>query len=193
MKMPKTVEAALEGKWKTELSTLRNILLEFPLDEALKWGTPHYMLDGKIVVGITGFKEHFALWFHQGVFLKDPLGVLVNAGEGKTKGLRQWRFAHKADIDKLAVRQYVEEAIENQRKGLEIKPEPKRVPMPKELKSALEEIPELSAKFKALTPGKRKEYAEHIGLAKQAATRERRLKKAIPLILAEKGLNDRYR
>ena len=46
-------------KWATELEVLRSIILDFPLEEEIKWNTPCYMLEGKNVVIIYGFKEYF--------------------------------------------------------------------------------------------------------------------------------------
>ena len=45
----------------------------------------------------------------------------------------------------------------------------------------------------ALTPGKQREYANHIASAKQAATKTSRLQKILPLIEAGGGLHDKYR
>ena len=78
--MAKSVEEYLgENVWKDGLTLLREILLDTELVEELKWGTPHYTIDSKIVVGIAGFKQYFGLWFHNGVFLKDESKVLINA------------------------------------------------------------------------------------------------------------------
>ena len=68
---------------------------------------------------------------------------------------------------------------------------PLRVPL--ELDAALGRSPRTRAAFDALTPGKQREYAEYITEAKQSATRLRRVEKALPLIRAGKGLNDKYR
>ena len=115
MKMAKSVEGYLDGSpWKKELSALREILNRNELVEELKWGTPHYMVDGKIVVGIAGFKQYFGLWFHQGVFQKDESNVLINAQEGTTRALRQWRFQTLDEINSELIHQYVTEAIQNQ-------------------------------------------------------------------------------
>ena len=65
--------------------------------------------------------------------------------------------------------------------------------MPDELKNALSADSKLTARFNALTPGKQREYAEHIGNAKRVETRLLRLEKAKPLILNGVGLNDKYR
>jgi len=194
MERAKSVESYIESSaWKNELNALRDILTQTELVEELKWGTPHYTINKKIVVGIAGFKAYFGLWFHQGVFLKDEHNVLLNAQEGTTRGLRQWRFNAMDDIDAKLIVAYVEEAIENQKAGKEIKPQKKQLVIPDELKEALARDAELSLKFDALTPGKKKEYAEHIGSAKQEKTRLSRLEKSVPLIMAGVGLHDKYR
>lgn len=194
MLQAKTVEEYIEGsQWGDEIQILREILLGTDLKECVKWGAPHYTINNKNVVGIAGFKEHFALWFHQGVFLQDTYNVLMNAGEGVTKGLRQWRFKSREEIDKERILEYTLEAIENQRRGLEIKPETKKVPMPMELDRELKANRPLKEAFDALSPGKRKEYAEYVGSAKQEKTRLSRLQKCVPMILAGTGLNDKYR
>lgn len=194
MKLAKSVVDYLNSSpWKEELEELRSILLETELKEELKWGTPHYTLGGKIVVGMAGFKSYYGLWFHQGVFLKDQSKVLVNAQEGTTKGLRQWRFQSGDRVDTDQVKEYVLEAIVNQRAGKEIKVEPKKVSIPDELKEALACNAKLSEAYDSLTPGRRKEYAEYIGSAKQEKTRLSRLEKSVPMILQGVGLNDKYK
>ncbi|MGB0428851.1 MAG: YdeI/OmpD-associated family protein [Bacteroidia bacterium] len=190
----KTVEEYIEkSPWGDEIQALREVMLSTEMVETVKWGVPYYTLDKKNVIGIAGFKDHLALWFTNGVFLKDELGVLMNAGEGKTKGLRQWRFSSINQIDKKAILDYVKEAIENQKRGLEVKPEKKQVAMPDELANALDNDKVLKEAFDALTPGKRKEHAEHIGSAKQEKTRLSRLEKCVPMIKSGVGLNDKYK
>lgn len=196
MERHKTVDAfmAKQEQWKDELTTLRSIFQKTELKEEIKWGAPGYTLNGKLVAGLAGFKNHFAIWFHQGVFLKDPKKKLLNAQEGKTKALRQWRFERGDEIPEALVGAYIQEAIENCLAGKEIKPERKKgVTIPPYLKNALKENSQLATAFKALTPGKQREYADHIGSAKQEKTKQTRLEKAIPLILAGTGLHDKYK
>ncbi len=180
-------------QWAEELMLLRSILLTTELKEEVKWGGPIYTLNGKNVVGIGAFKAYVGLWFHQGVFLKDEAGVLVNAAEGKTKGLRQWRFQSMGEIDPKLVSKYVEEAIENQKAGKEIKPEPKKeVEFAEELAAALKDDA-LRKAFEALTAAAQREYKEYIQAAKRPETRVKRVEKITPLILEGVGLNDKYR
>ena len=103
MKKTKTVEdyIAGNGEWTEALEKLRSILLDTEMEETVKWGAPVYTIDGKNVVGIGAFKSYVGLWFFQGVFLKDKEKVLVNAQEGKTKALRQWRFSGSGEMDEF--------------------------------------------------------------------------------------------
>ncbi len=196
MKEVQTAEdyIAAHSAWRDGLVMLVSLLRDTELDESIKWGTPHYTLDGKIVVGIAAFKHHFALWFHQGAFLKDPEGLLYNAQEGKTKGLRQIRFTDPDQIDSGVLQAYIEEAISNERAGKSIDvAEPGKYAMPPILDQALSGNAALKKAFYALTPGRQKEYAEYISSAKRIATRESRLEKILPMIRNGLGLNDKYR
>ncbi|HAT67453.1 MAG TPA: hypothetical protein DCS66_23130, partial [Flavobacteriaceae bacterium] len=123
MASTKTVDAfiAKQAQWKTELETLRAIFQKTELLEEIKWGSPTYTLNGKLVAGFVGFKNHYALWFHQGVFLKDLQKKLLNAQEGKTKAMRQWRFERDEEIPEELVLDYIQEAIENCLAGKEVK------------------------------------------------------------------------
>lgn len=179
--------------WKVELAELRSIFLKTELVEEVKWGAPAYTIDGQLVAGIGAFKNHFAIWFHQGVFLKDPDKKLVNAKEGVTKALRQWKFSKGDPIEPDIVIKYLKEAINNSRSGKKLKPQKKELRVPMLLKKALSEDQSLNDAFKRLTPGKQREYADHIGGAKREATQLSRLEKAIPLILEGKGLYDKYK
>lgn len=181
-------------KFKEGIAQLREIALKTQLIETLKWGSPVYTIDNKNVLGILAFKSHFGLWFFNGVFLNDPKGVLENAQEGKTKSMRHWKFKAVSDIDKAEVLNYMEEAIANQKKGLEIKPSPKtEMTIPKLLKDVLLENSGLNEQFRTLAPYKRRDYCEYIAEAKQQKTKESRLEKIIPMISKGIGLNDKYK
>ena len=179
--------------WPEELDTLKAIVNQTPLVETIKWGAPVYTYNGKNVLGVMGFKNFFTLWFYKGFFLKDEAGVLVNANEGNTKSLRQWRFTSKDEINEKLILQYINEAIEVEKAGLEIKPEKKVVQVPEALQAALDADPALADAFSKLTPGKQKDYNEHIASAKQEKTQLARLEKIKPIILEGKGLYDKYK
>ncbi len=196
MKKNKTVEEfiAKKSEWNKALQILRSIMLSTEMTETIKWGAPTYTVNDKNVIGLGAFKSYVGIWFFQGVFLKDDQKKLINAQEGKTKGLRQWRFTSIEEIDRDLILQYVQEAIQNQKEGKEIKPEKsKTVKMPSELIRILGEDVKIKESFELLTPFKQKEYIEYITTAKREATRLSRLEKIKPMILMGVGLNDRYR
>ncbi|WP_424961139.1 YdeI/OmpD-associated family protein [Ekhidna sp.] len=195
MKMAKTPEEyfSWNEEYRPLLEKLRSILLSTELEEKMKWGIPTYCWKNKNVAGIGAFKSYAGLWFFNGVFLKDPANILINAQEGKTKGLRQWRFESVDDIDEKLVLEYIREAIQNQKDGKEIKPEKKPLIIPDELKEALASDSHLSEAFDSLTHSCKREYAEHIAEAKRLETKQKRLDKIKPMILDKVGLNDKYK
>ena len=191
-----TVQEYLAGhdEWRPLLERLRAVLNETDLEETVKWGQPCYTTGGKNVAGLGAFKEFVCVWFFQGALLRDEHGVLVNAQEGRTKAMRQWRYKNEDEINEDLLRAYVEEAIENQRQGREIKADRKKpLEIPEALAAALAANKKAGEQFDALSPGKRREYAEYIAEARREDTRNKRLEKIMPMILAEQGLNDRYR
>ncbi|WP_242206060.1 YdeI/OmpD-associated family protein [Aestuariivivens insulae] len=192
-----TVEAYIETHhhYREALTLLRDIINTTELEETIKWNAPVYTLNGKNVLGISAFKNHFGIWFFNGVFLKDEQQVLLNAQEGKTKAMRQMRFNTIDEIDKNLVLAYVKEAIENQKLGKVLKPEIKSnaITLPAELKQLLDKNTNLYKAFNTLTPYKQREFCEYITTAKREATKQARLEKIKPLILKGIGLNDKYK
>jgi uncharacterized protein YdeI (YjbR/CyaY-like superfamily) len=196
MEMATSVEEYFEKnpKWEKELENLRNVLLRTEFIETLKWGIPTYTINKKNVVSIAAFKNYVGLWFTNGSFLKDDYQQLINANEGKTKGMRQWRFTSVEEIDERLILEYSYEAIQNQKEGKEIKIQRnKPLIIPIELEIVLGENSKLKILFEGFTKSKQREFAEHISSAKRETTRLKRLEKIIPMILSGVGLNDKYR
>lgn len=180
--------------WQDELVQLRKIICSCPLDETLKRGAPCYTYLGKNVVGMASFKEYFGLWFHQGALLEDLSQVLINAQEGKTKALRQWRFASKKEIKTRLIKSYIKEAIQLVEEGAEIKPaRNKPLEIPELLQQALSENLKADSAFGNFSKGKQREFADYISEAKREQTQLKRIHKIIPMIVAGVGLNDKYR
>ena len=197
MKKSKSVDEYIESsdEWREELQSLRKTLTACGVEETVKWGAPCYTHHGKNVVGIGAFKAYCGLWFYQGALLADTAGVLINAQEGKTKALRQWRFQSKKEIKIRLVKQYVREAMDLVEAGKEIKPSRKKktVTVPPELQAALKNNSKAKTRFDHMSPGCRREYAEYVEEAKREETKQRRIQKILPLIIESKGLNDKYR
>jgi len=183
-----------ESHWKPLLKMLREVIISTKLEESFKWRSPVYILNGKNVVGLGAYKAFVSIWFFQGVFLKDELRKLVNAQEGVTRGLRQWRFTTENEIDKKLVKSYIEEAIANHEKGLVIKPSKKKmIEIPALFKQTLNKNPEAKKAFSRLSQAKQRDYVEYISEAKREETIQNRIEIIIPLICKGRGINDRYR
>lgn len=186
---------AQHDNWKELLLQLQEILQQYPLIETIKWNAPVYTYKGKNVIGMAAFKNHACLWFFQGVFLKDDAKMLTNAQEGKTKALRQWRFETKAIGNKQMLHAYIQEAINNQEVGKELKPTRKTTPivLPAVFKKLLESNATIKSSFNALSVSKQHEYITYINEAKRESTKLKRLEKITPMIHEGKGLYDKYK
>lgn len=179
-------------QWQDEYSKLRVIILDCGLTEELKWGVPCYTYEGKNVVLIHGFKEYCAILFHKGALLKDPKGILIQQTKN-VQATRQIRFTNMHDVLDLqpAIKAYIKEAIAIEKSGAKVElKETREFEMPVELKAVLEANPKLKKAFEALTPGRQRGYLLYFSSAKQAKTRQARIEKYMPQILAGKGLDD---
>ena len=181
-----------EKRWPAEMAELRKIALACKLGEELKWGTPCYTLAGKNIVLIHGFKAYCAYLFFKGALLKDPRGILIIQTEN-VQAARQIRFTDVREIVKLksTLKDYIEEAIAVEKAGLKVAfRKTAEVAVPSEFQIRLDGSPALKQAFAALTPGRQRAYLLHFGSAKQSQTRESRIEKQMPRILAGKGLDD---
>lgn len=179
-------------RWQSEMTALRALLLECPLTEDLKWGVPCYTLDGKNVVLIHAFKDYCALLFHKGALMKDPDGVLIQQTDN-VQSARQIRFTSLDEIHRMQnlIKSYVHEAIEVEKAGLKVAYKPvAEFAVPEEFERALAADDALKSAFEALTPGRQRAYLLHFSSAKQSATRQNRIEKCRPKIMAGKGLDD---
>lgn len=74
---------------------------------------------------------------------------------------------------------------------VEIRPDRRKpLTVPAELQAAPRKRKRAGTGFEKLTPGKRREY---VAVAKQQATKQKRIDKILPMIVAGVGLNDKHR
>jgi uncharacterized protein YdeI (YjbR/CyaY-like superfamily) len=189
------VDRFLDGqnRWKDEMTMMRDIILEIKeLDEDYKWMHPCYTFQSRNVAVIQGFKDYCALMFFKGALLKDPKGILIQMTEN-VQSSRQIRFTDIARIkkDKSVIKAYIREAIEIEKAGKKVPlKKTSDFPVPEEFQKLLKENSEVNKAFGSLTPGRQRGYLFFFSQAKQSQTRESRIEKCIPKILAGKGLND---
>lgn len=181
------------NKWSDAIEKMEQIIAQTPLDKTFKWGGDVYVFEGKNVISYAGFKNHFALWFFQGVYLEDEAKVLIAASEGRTHAQRQWRFTDANQMDEVLILKYINEAIQLVKNGIEFKP----VKAPPKVASglfaeSLSNNKNLNDAFYKLSISKQNEYIIYIDDAKQDKTKISRIEKITPMILEAKGLNDKY-
>jgi uncharacterized protein YdeI (YjbR/CyaY-like superfamily) len=179
-------------KWQAELQKLREIILDSPLTEEVKWRVPCYTFQGKNVVFLGAFKESAVLSFVKGVLLKDAKKILIQQTEN-SQSVRIIRFANVEQIVELTpvLKAYIHEAVEVEKAGLKVKlMKPSEFKTPEELQTKFDEMPALKTAFSALTPGRQRAYLLHFSGAKQSATRASRIEKCVKQILKGKGLDD---
>jgi uncharacterized protein YdeI (YjbR/CyaY-like superfamily) len=179
--------------WHDEMMKLRMIALDMGFSEGLKWGEPCFTLDDRNIFLIHRFKDYCAILFFKGVLMKDPEGVLIQQTEN-VQAARQIRFATLAQIETMepVLRAYIAEAIAIEKSGAKVPmKETADFEMPEEFLRALEENPPLQSAFESLTPGRQRAYLLHFAEPKLAKTREARIEKHSPRILAGKGIMDK--
>lgn len=180
-------------QWHDELTHMRRIALGCGMSEEIKWGQPCYVFEKTNVVILQGFKKYCAFLFFKGVLMDDPHGILVKTGENTEVG-RQIRFNSVAEILEIedVLKAYILHAVDLEKSGAKVAPKPKsELTIPAELERTLSDSPALKVAFDALTPGRQRAYSFYFSEPKQATTREARIEKCVPRILAGKGLNDR--
>jgi uncharacterized protein YdeI (YjbR/CyaY-like superfamily) len=178
-------------KWPGEMSELRTILLGCGLNESVKWGKPCYGHGDKNIAIMQEMNDFLSLMFFKGALIEDRAGLLRSQGPNSRSALRL-EFTSVPQVQEQAdiIGDYVVAAIAVEDAGLSVGPAPE-LELVDELTERLAADPDLAAAFEGLTPGRQREYNLHIADAKQAKTREARIDKYVPQILAGKGMRDR--
>ncbi len=177
--------------WTEELAELRRIILECGLTEELKWGVATYCYEGKNVAMVSAFKEYASLSFFKGSLLTDDATLLHSPGEN-SQASRLLRFNNPAKVfeQESIIKSFIQEAIELEKSGKKVHFNKNPEPIPVELQEKMDANPALATAFKALTPGRQRGYILFFSAPKQSKTRESRIEKMIPQILAGKGMNE---
>lgn len=178
--------------WTDALKALREILCDSALEETMKWGSPCYTYEGTNVLLLVSLRRYCGISFLRGAALRDERGLLEKPGPN-SRYARYLPFTTLEGVveNEATIRAYVEEAIGLVRDGIRVEVEAGPEPMPDELADRLDADAELREAYERLTPGRQRSHILHVSGAKQAATRERRVEKCAPKILAGKGFNER--
>ena len=180
------------NNWREELKILRSILLDTELTETLKWSNPCYTFNNINILMLGALKEYAVISFFKGVLLNDPEKLLISPGRNSQSD-RRLIFTSVDQISEhvTIIKNYVSEAIENEKAGLKVVFKKNPEPIPPELQEKLDHDVLFRQAFESLTPGRQRGYILHFSQPKQSKTRLSRINKCTSKILQGKGFHDR--
>jgi uncharacterized protein YdeI (YjbR/CyaY-like superfamily) len=151
------------------------------VEETMKWSAPHFDYKG-MFCGIAAFKEHVAFGFWKAGLMKEhlPGAGLPSAGSFAKELARLLKIAKQLNDDEV-------KAPPTRKAGAR----PPLTP-PADLLAALARNKRARATFDGFPPGQQRDYVSWILEAKQAATRERRIKTAVEWMAEGKIHNWKY-
>jgi uncharacterized protein YdeI (YjbR/CyaY-like superfamily) len=157
------------------------------IEEGMKWSTPTYLRNGKIVLGTAAFKAHAIVNFWRG----QELGFDTKSGAmgqlGKLTDVEQLPSNLDEMIAKAA--QLSTSAPAPRKTKHAPKPAPEVHP---DFAAALAEAPKAKSVLDGFSPSAQREYLEWIADAKQDATRRKRIATAIEWLSEGKKRNWKY-
>jgi len=165
--------------------------------EAIKWGHPFFLLEGRPFANMAAFKAHCSLGFWRG---GRPVAEAAAGERGNAMG-QFGRVESVADLPKpAALRKLIVEARAAWAAAIEDKasappaPRTKRAtpPVPDDLAAALRATAGARQRYDAFTPSQQAEYVDWIVEAKREATRASRIAQAVEWIAQGKTRNWKY-
>jgi len=159
-------------------------------EEAIKWGAPAFLIDGKILLIMAAFKAHAALNFWRGQELR---GEEANADA-------MGQFGKLTSVDDLPDDKELDALIRQAADLARSAPAPRKVKHePKaaaalhpDFAKALAAAPKAKAALDRFPPSAQREYLDWISEAKQEATRQKRIADAVQWLSEGKRRHWKY-
>lgn len=152
------------------------------LEETWKWG-PGFALDGKLLIGLWGFKKHVSLVLYRGAELKDR-HKLINDGFDNAHN-RMVKFTEYKQFNKKKVIGLVKEAVQLEKSGAE-KVNESLMKIPSELTTFFKTNKTAGKFFSELPHSVQREMVQYITKVKTNATRERHVQEVCAALKAKK-------
>lgn len=160
-------------------------------EEAIKWGMPHFTVNGKNLAGMAAFKAHasFGIW---------PT-LSEDAPEETRDGMGNFgKLASVTDLpDDKELTERLQKGAEIIRSGAKAAPKAKKAPkplpdMPDDFGAALAANKAAGAVWDGFSPSAKREYLDWVIDAKRAETREKRIAQSVEWISEGKQRNWKY-
>lgn len=152
------------------------------LEETWKWG-PGFALDGKLLIGLWGFKKHVSLVLYRGAELKDK-HKLINDGFDNAHN-RMVKFTEYKQFNKKKVIDLVKEAVKLEKSGAE-KVNKSLMKIPAELTAFFKTNKTAGKFFSELPHSVQREMVQYITKVKTKVTRERHVQEVCAALKAKK-------
>ncbi len=157
--------------------------------ETIKWSRPHFLLDGKLLCGMSAFKAHcaFGFWQREGGH-ESQAGAMGDFG----------RIETLADLPSRAeLRRQIQAASALLLAGAPRAQKPGRQPrakldMPDDFAAALAQVSAAQQHYHAFPPGKQRDYLEWVLEAKREDTRAKRIAQAVEWLAEGKSRHWKY-
>lgn len=162
------------------------------VEEAIKWGIPHFDYKGDHMCVMASHKAHCAFTFLKGELMSDPRLKATK----DLKPIKRLLGKITQSSELLPDQEFIamiKEAVQLNEKGLKVQREkpltekPKILETPDYLQNALEGNPKAKAVFESKSNSFRKEYIIWISDAKTDQTRQKRIDEAMEWIAEGKG------
>jgi uncharacterized protein YdeI (YjbR/CyaY-like superfamily) len=155
------------------------------VEEAVRWGMPAFMHQGKLLCSMAAFKAHATFGFWKGA-------VVTATEQLERTAMGQFgRITSLADLpDDRSLKAMVRKAVALTEQGVKaVRPRKHAdsdIIVPADLAQALEADAAALAQFQIFSPSARRDYIEWVTKAKQPETRAQRIAQAIDSIAAGK-------
>ena len=159
-------------------------------EETLKWSSPSFMYEGKILAGFAAFKAHatFGYWSGSQVLEADPKQQSAMGQFGRLTSLDE--LPPRATL--IALTHKAMRLIDAGVKPVRNKTVKAPFTVPQDLQAAIDAAPAAKATWEAFPPSCQREYVEWVTEAKRDETRSKRLAQTMEWLAEGKRRNWKY-
>lgn len=160
------------------------------VEEAIKWGMPAFLYNGRPLANMAAFKAHATFGFWHRIELAAGQEGEAMGQYGRLTGLADLPPDAELDRQVRAAMAFTDSGVRPQRASKPRKPEAE---VPPALAAALADDPAAYATFHdTFSPSHRREYCEWIAEAKRDETRDKRVAQTIAWLRDGKQRNWKY-
>lgn len=162
------------------------------VDEAIKWGIPHFDYKGDHMCVMASHKAHCSFTFIKGELMRDARLKAAKDLKATSRFLGKITKVNELPSDQEFI-DMIKEAVQLNEQGVKIKREktednkPKVLDTPGYFQDALDSEPKAKAVYLSKSNSFRKEYIIWISSAKTDETRQKRIQEAVAWIAEGKG------